>query len=67
MDSVLTYWGVNDVHQTFSNLLEAGAISHEKPADVGGGIIVATVKDPWGNIFGIIHNPHFTTHEFVRV
>jgi hypothetical protein len=27
---------------------------------VGGGIVVATVKDPFGNVFGIIHNPHFS-------
>jgi hypothetical protein len=26
---------------------------------VGGGICVATVTDPFGNIFGIIENPHF--------
>jgi hypothetical protein len=27
--------------------------------DVGGGIRVATVLDPSGNVFGIIENPHF--------
>jgi hypothetical protein len=27
--------------------------------DVGGGIKVATVKDPFGNVLGIIENPHF--------
>jgi hypothetical protein len=26
---------------------------------VGDGIKVATVLDPFGNIFGIIQNPHF--------
>jgi lactoylglutathione lyase len=58
-ESVLTYWGVADVAKTFQDLLKAGASAHENPADVGGSIIVATVKDPWGNIFGIINNPHF--------
>jgi predicted enzyme related to lactoylglutathione lyase len=58
-DSVVTYWGVNDVAKTFQRLLDNGAIAHESPADVGGNIIVATVKDPWGNVFGIIYNPHF--------
>jgi predicted enzyme related to lactoylglutathione lyase len=57
--SVLTYWGVDDVAQTYENLLVLGATEFEKPMEVGGGIIVATVKDPWGNIFGIIHNPVF--------
>jgi hypothetical protein len=27
--------------------------------EVGEGIRVATVFDPFGNIFGIIENPHF--------
>ena len=27
--------------------------------DVGEGILVADVLDPWGNVFGIIENPHF--------
>jgi hypothetical protein len=27
--------------------------------EVGGGIRVATVKDPFGNVLGIIQNPHF--------
>ena len=27
--------------------------------DVGDGIKVATVRDPFGNLFGIIENPHF--------
>ena len=27
--------------------------------DVGEGIQVATVRDPFGNVFGIIENPHF--------
>jgi predicted enzyme related to lactoylglutathione lyase len=58
-DGVHAYWGVPDVTEMFSALLEAGASILEEPTDVGGGIIVATVKDPWDNVFGIIHNPHF--------
>jgi hypothetical protein len=27
--------------------------------DVGGGIKVASVADPFGNVIGLIHNPHF--------
>ena len=36
-----------------------GAQVHEAIRDVGGGIKVATVKDPFGNVFGIIENPNF--------
>lgn len=57
--SVITYWGVDDVPSAFDDLLTAGATAFEQPADVGDGIVVAAVKDPWDNIFGIICNPHF--------
>lgn len=58
-ESVLSYWGVNDVEAAFNHLIQLGAIEHEKPQNVGGDIIVATVKDPWNNIIGFIYNPEF--------
>jgi lactoylglutathione lyase len=58
-EGVVAYWGVEDVYKTFDELIAFGAFVFEKPADVGEGIIVAAVKDPWGNPFGIIYNPHF--------
>lgn len=53
------YWGVDDVQKSFDELLAAGATTLEPPSDVGGGIVVATLADPWGNPIGIIYNPHF--------
>jgi predicted enzyme related to lactoylglutathione lyase len=58
---VTTYWGVDNVQKVFDNLISNGATAYENPNDVGGDIIVAAVKDPWGNLFGIIYNPHFKT------
>lgn len=58
-DSVATYWGVNEVGTEFNRLIGLGATAHEPPEEVGGGIIVATVKDLWGNVIGLIYNPHF--------
>lgn len=58
-ESVLVYWGVDNVNAEYQRLLAAGATEHEKPQNVGGEIEVATVKDPWGNILGIIYNPEF--------
>jgi predicted enzyme related to lactoylglutathione lyase len=58
-ENVETYWGVADIQATFAHLLAAGAAAHSEPADVGSDIWVATLKDPWGNIIGIIQNPHF--------
>jgi len=56
---VLSYWGVENVHEVYSNLLEKGATPNVEPSDVGDDIITASVIDPWGNILGIIYNPHF--------
>lgn len=53
------YWGVRDARAEYQRLLELGAEAHEEVQDVGGGILVATVLDEWGNVFGIIENPHF--------
>jgi len=36
-----------------------GATERSAVQEVGEGIRVATVFDPFGNIFGIIENPHF--------
>lgn len=58
-ESVLTYWGVSDVISEHERFLSLGAIAHEKPTNVGGEIVVASVKDPWGNVIGLIYNPEF--------
>ncbi len=58
-DHVVSYWGVEDVEKEYLRFLEAGAKEHEKPQNVGGDIVVATVKDPWGNVIGLICNPNF--------
>lgn len=56
---VVAYWGVDDAPGTFAQLLALGAREVSGIQDVGSGIIVATVADPFGNAIGIIHNPHF--------
>lgn len=58
-ESVVAYWGVEDIETVYKDLIEAGATEYEKPMNVGGELMVAKVKDPWGNIFGIIYNPEF--------
>jgi predicted enzyme related to lactoylglutathione lyase len=52
-------WGVDDVDVALARLLELGALPLEPVTDVGGGIRVAAVIDPFGNRFGIIENPNF--------
>lgn len=52
-------WGVADASQVFARLVELGASPLDAVTDVGGGIKVGAVTDPFGNRFGIIENPHF--------
>lgn len=55
----MAYWGVPDAAAAVAKLVEMQATIHEPLKDVGEGIKVAAVLDPFGNIFGIIENPHF--------
>ena len=58
-NSVVTYWGVDDIEVALQHMLDMGASKNEEPLDVGGSVVVASVTDPWGNIIGLIYNPHF--------
>jgi predicted enzyme related to lactoylglutathione lyase len=53
------YWGTQDAAAELARLESLGAALQSALADVGDGIRVATVRDPYGNLFGIIENPHF--------
>jgi len=59
----VAYWGVEDVHAAYQRLLDLGATPVSDIQDVGGGILVAEVRDPFGNVLGIIYNPHFKVGE----
>ena len=43
----------------YARLLELGATPRTEVQDVGDGIRAGDVLDPFGNVFGIIENPHF--------
>jgi len=58
-DRVISYWGVEDIQKVYNHLIELGATEHEKPTNVGGELMVASVMDPWKNVIGIIYNPEF--------
>jgi predicted enzyme related to lactoylglutathione lyase len=57
---VLPYWGVADAAASYARLLELGATELGGVQDVGGGVRVASVRDPFGNAVGIIENPSFS-------
>lgn len=58
-DGHVAYWGVTDASAAYVRLLSLGAVAHEAVQDVGGGIMIGSVRDPFGNVFGVIENPHF--------
>jgi hypothetical protein len=57
---VIAYWDVDEVEAALAPPLELGAWERGGVQDVGGSIRVATVLDPFGNIFGVIENPDFS-------
>ncbi|HVF73102.1 MAG TPA: VOC family protein [Chthoniobacterales bacterium] len=56
---VTAYWGVADASAAYERLISLGAAKRSEVQEVGEGIRVATVLDPFGNVLGIIENPHF--------
>lgn len=51
------YHQVDDVRQTLQSLLDAGAQLVQDVRDVGGGTLIASVKDADGNIIGLRQLP----------
>jgi len=58
-ESVISYWGVEKIQADYDRLIDLGALENEKPRNVGGALMTATVKDPFGNVIGLIYNPYF--------
>jgi predicted enzyme related to lactoylglutathione lyase len=55
----LAYWGVPEIGAAVEHFVGSGATLRAAPIEVGGGIKVAAVVDPFGNPIGLIENPHF--------
>jgi predicted enzyme related to lactoylglutathione lyase len=58
-DGARALWGVDDIERELTRVCGLGAAVIEAVTDVGDGIRVASVRDPFGNLFGLIQNPHF--------
>ena len=58
-NNAVAYWGVKDAGAAYKRMIEIGGKAHSDVQEVGGGIRVATVTDPFENVFGIIENPNF--------
>ncbi|NIG56869.1 VOC family protein [Chitinophaga sp. Cy-1792] len=58
----ITYWHVNDIKATFDQLTALGATEFEpitERGQEGSGFATAALTDPFGNIIGIMTNPHY--------
>lgn len=55
----VVYWHVDNVEDTLEHVVSSGAKQLEAPKDRGNGFVTASVVDPFGNILGIMHNPHY--------
>jgi predicted enzyme related to lactoylglutathione lyase len=56
MTSPVAYWHVSDIEAKLAEVTAAGAVIKDAPRDVGGGRLVATVKDPDGNVLGLLQD-----------
>lgn len=55
----VAYWRVPAIDDAVRHFVSSGAAVVVPAQEVGEGIKVATVSDPFGNVIGLIENPHF--------
>ena len=56
MTGSVGYWHADDIEKSLKALLEAGAEAQQEVKDVGGGKLIASVKDADGNVIGLIQS-----------
>ncbi|MGY1601846.1 VOC family protein [Geodermatophilus sp. SYSU D00815] len=52
------HWQVDDFEETWARLLAMGAREYQ-PVTPHGPVLTGSLVDPFGNVLGIIHNPHY--------
>jgi predicted enzyme related to lactoylglutathione lyase len=57
MCGLLGYYQVEDIQESLKTLLEAGAQVQQDVTDVGGGKLIASVRDIDGNAIALLQNP----------
>jgi predicted enzyme related to lactoylglutathione lyase len=55
----VVFWHVDDVAATLEKVKAMGAKEYEPLTNREAGFITASVVDPFGNILGIMYNPHY--------
>jgi predicted enzyme related to lactoylglutathione lyase len=57
MTGPVGYYQANDIKKSLQLLMDAGAQVQQEVQDVGGGKLIASVKDADSNIIGLIQSP----------
>ncbi len=57
-NSSITYWKVDDVEDAFDRLRKKKVIIHQDIHSVGEGIKLGSIRDPFGNVIGLIELTH---------
>jgi len=57
MTGPVGYYHVDDIKKSLQLLLEAGAQAQQGVRDVGGGKLIASVRDADSNVIGLIQSP----------
>lgn len=55
----IVYWQVEDVDGSLERLLSAGATAYQPVTERGEGFVTAAVRDPFGNLLGVMANAHY--------
>src|ERR687896_264161 len=55
----VVYWHVDDVAAALERLVSLGAREHEPIVQREAGFVTASVVDPFGNVLGLMYNPHY--------
>lgn len=53
------FWHVDDLPATVERLLAMGAVEYEPVTPRTDGFVTASVVDPFGNVLGVMTNPHY--------
>ena len=56
---VTSYWATDNIDESLAHFVDLGAEVCEEKMDVGDGVMLAAVSDPWGNPVGLIQNRFF--------
>ncbi len=57
MSGPVGYYHVDDIKGSVQSLVDAGGQVEQEPTDVGGGRLIANVKDADGNAIGLLQDP----------